>query len=93
MELSKQHVVVTGAGGFIGSHLVQALIPQCAKVTALVHYNALGSKGWLDSLSSQELSGCQIVFGDIRDPWLVRSVTSGANTVFHLAAVIGIPYS
>lgn len=84
-------VLVTGAGGFIGSHLAERLVKEGAEVTALVHYNALGSLGWLkDSEYREQMS---IVAGDICDPGFMQGLIEGQNIVFHLAALIAIPYS
>lgn len=84
-------VLITGAGGFIGSHLAERLVREGAKVTAMVHYNALGSNGWLDS--SPLKAEMEIVAGDICDPGYMQSVIEGKHVVFHLAALIAIPYS
>ena len=84
-------VLVTGAGGFIGSHLAERLVREGAEVTAMVHYNALGSNGWLDS--SPLKSGMEIVAGDICDPGFMQTIIEGKQVVFHLAALIAIPYS
>lgn len=84
-------VLVTGAGGFIGSHLAERLVREGAKVTALVHYNALGSEGWL--ATSELRDQMEIVAGDICDPGFMQTVIEGKNIVFHLAALIAIPYS
>jgi NAD dependent epimerase/dehydratase len=86
-------VVVTGAGGFIGSHLVEALVAEGARVRALVHYNAQGSIGSLVHVDRRVLDVVEIVAGDVRDPYAMGSLVRGAHTVFHLAALIGIPYS
>lgn len=86
-------VVVTGAGGFIGSHLTEALVGVGARVRALVHYNAQGSVGALAHASPAVLDDVEIVAGDVRDPFAVRGLLRGADAVFHLAALIGIPYS
>ena len=86
-------VVVTGAGGFIGSHLVEALVADGARVRALVHYNAEGSIGSLRYIDRRVLDAIEIVAADVRDPYAMRSLVRGAQTVFHLAALIGIPYS
>lgn len=86
-------VLVTGAGGFIGSHLVENLVQAGAKVTALVKYNGRGSTGMLTALKPELLGDVEIVSGDIRDAWQMLRVVDGKDTVFHLAALIGIPYS
>ncbi len=91
--LVKGKVLVTGAGGFIGSHLVEALVRGGAEVRALVHYNALGSRGWLDRAAADVQGRFEVVAGDVRDPYGVRRAMEGRGTVFHLAALIGIPYS
>lgn len=88
---NNKSVLVTGAGGFIGSHLAERLVKEGAKVTAMVHYNALGSNGWLDSSSLKH--EMEIVAGDICDPGFVQTVIEGKVIVFHLAALIAIPYS
>ena len=93
MSSTDRIVVVTGAGGFIGSHLVEALVVQGSRVRALVHYNAAGSIGSLRHLDRRTLDGIEIVAADVRDPYAMRSLVRGAQTVFHLAALIGIPYS
>ncbi|WP_180540124.1 GDP-mannose 4,6-dehydratase, partial [Nevskia soli] len=84
-------VLVTGAGGFIGSHLSEALVDAGAKVRALVHYNALGSRGWLDQ--SPKADEMQVIAGDVCDRESVRPAVKDCSVVFHLAALIGIPYS
>jgi len=86
-------VLVTGAGGFIGSHLAEQLVLAGHDVRALVRYNAAGMAGWLDSLTPDIRSAIDIVFGDIRDPHQMHAVVSGCRTVYHLAALIAIPYS
>jgi len=86
-------VAVTGAGGFIGSHLVEALLRDKYRVRALVHYNGRGSWGHLESLGRELREGCEVVLGDVRDPYLIRDFFAGCEAVFHLAALIGIPYS
>ncbi|MDD5249242.1 MAG: NAD-dependent 4,6-dehydratase LegB [Rhodocyclaceae bacterium] len=84
---------MTGADGFIGSHLVEALIANGYEVRAFVLYNSFGSWGWLDSCS-KEVMGCFEVFaGDIRDPYGVKKAMEGCDIVMHLAALIAIPYS
>lgn len=84
-------VLLTGAGGFIGSHLAERLVAEGARLTAFVHYNALGTWGWLDDCTSRD--DMRVVAGDICDRECVRSAMDGAEVVFHLAALIGIPYS
>jgi NAD dependent epimerase/dehydratase len=84
---------VTGAAGFIGSHLVEELVSAGAQVTALVHYNARSDFGHLRLLDPRVLGQVQVVSGDVRDPFLVRTVVRGKSVIFHLAALIGIPYS
>lgn len=91
MSFAGKTVFVTGAGGFIGSHLSERLVREGASVKALVHYNALGSRGWLDE--SPLARDMEIIAGDITDAWSVREAMRGASHVFHLAALIAIPYS
>ncbi len=88
---TKKRVLVTGAGGFIGSHLTERLVELGADVRALVHYNALGRWGWLDQ--SPVCDQIQVIAGDISDRDSVRQAMQGVEVVFHLAALIGIPYS
>ncbi len=84
-------VFVDGAGGFIGSHLCERLVELGANVTAFCHYNALGRAGWLDySPLRKEMN---VIFGDITDPSTIRPANGVGDIVFHLAALIGIPYS
>lgn len=83
-----RRVLVTGAEGFIGSHLVEALLREGADVRALIRYDPRGSRGWLE-----ESQGAEIVAGDVRDPGRVAQAVGGREVVFHLAALIGIPYS
>lgn len=84
-------VLVTGADGFIGSHLVELLVGLGAEVTALCVYNSRGSFGWLDSLRGSE--NVNFVLGDVRDPSQMNHIVKGHSTVFHLASLIAIPYS
>lgn len=93
MKLSKKTVLVTGADGFIGSHLVEALLEEGCKVRAFVYYNAFNSWGWLDTLEQEKLKKIDIFAGDVRDPNGVRKAVKGTDFVFHLAALIGIPFS
>jgi len=84
-------VLVTGAGGFIGSNLVEKLVQKGCKVKAFVHYNSRNSWGWLEN--SEHKNGFEVISGDIRDADIVRHAMLEVDTVFHLAALIGIPYS
>jgi len=86
-------VLVTGADGFIGSHLVEYLLEEGHELRAFVFYNSFNSNGWLDSLSQDKLSKIEIFAGDIRDPNGVRTAMEGIDLVYHLAALIAIPYS
>ncbi len=91
MNWSGRRVMVTGAGGFIGSHLVERLVTISANVRAFVHYNALGSRGWLEQSAVGD--AVEIVLGDVTDGDSVDAAVRGCEVVFHLAALIGIPYS
>jgi dTDP-glucose 4,6-dehydratase len=86
-------VLVTGADGFIGSHLTEELVKQGYDVRAFVYYNSFNRWGWLDSLETEILEKIEIFSGDIRDPNGVRIAMEGVDTVFHLAALIAIPFS
>jgi nucleoside-diphosphate-sugar epimerase len=92
MELNSK-VLVTGADGFIGSHLVELLIDKGYNVKAFVYYNSFNSWGWLDSLPSDKLNKIEIFAGDIRDPNGVKTAMRDCDIVFHLAALISIPFS
>lgn len=87
------NVLVTGADGFIGSHLVEALVALGARVRAFCLYNSIGSLGWLDSIGSEVRASLDVRLGDIRDARFVEDACRGIDTVFHLAALIAIPYS
>ena len=86
-------IIVTGAGGFIGSHLVEKLVREGYTVRAFVHYNSGNSWGWLDTLSKEVMDNVEVFSGDIRDPNGVREAMKGTDAVFHLAALIAIPFS
>ncbi|MGW5350705.1 SDR family NAD(P)-dependent oxidoreductase [Streptomyces sp. NPDC004031] len=86
-------VAVTGAEGFIGSHLVEALVAAGRPVRAMVQYNSFSSHGWLDELPADVRACVEVVMGDVRDPGSVRELVAGCDTVYHLAALIAIPYS
>jgi len=90
---SMTRTLVTGADGFIGSHLVEALLENGHDVRAFCYYNSAGSWGWLDSLPASIKDNLDVVLGDIRDPLCVREAMRGCYQVFHLAALIAIPYS
>ncbi|HLQ78042.1 MAG TPA: SDR family NAD(P)-dependent oxidoreductase [Terriglobia bacterium] len=89
--MGKKRVLVTGAGGFIGSHLVETLVKSGAEVRAFVHYRGNGSWGWLDH--SDRKNDIDVVAGDITDRDNVSAAVKGVDVVFHLAALIGIPFS
>ena len=93
MLLDNKKVLVTGSDVFIGSHLVERLIEEHCQVKAFVYYNSFNSWGWLDSLSRKTLDRIEIFAGDIRDPNGVETAMKGCEVVFHLAALIGIPFS
>lgn len=86
-------VAVTGAEGFIGSHLVEALVATGHRVRAMVQYNSFSDFGWLETLPQDVLSEVEVVLGDVRDPGSVTGLVKGAEAVYHLAALIAIPYS
>ena len=86
-------IFVTGADGFIGSHLVEKLVSKGYNVKALSIYNSFNSWGWLESLPNKILKEVEIVSGDIRDEDLINKLTKDVEKIFHLAALIGIPYS
>lgn len=92
-KLKGKTVLVTGAAGFIGSHLAEKLVLTEAKVRALIHYNSRNDCGNLKWIKKNILEKIDIIWGDIRDPFLVREAVRGCNIVFHLAALIAIPYS
>lgn len=86
-------ILVTGADGFIGSHLVEQLVKEGKQVRAFCFYNSFGNIGWIKSLPLEIKSEIEIILGDIRDPLCVREAMRGCDQVFHLAALIAIPYS
>jgi dTDP-glucose 4,6-dehydratase len=88
-----KNVLLTGAGGFIGSHLAETLVSQGARLRAFIHYNARGDAALLRQLPPQVLREIEIVAGDLTDADAVRKAAAGCDTVFHLGALISIPYS
>jgi dTDP-glucose 4,6-dehydratase len=93
MNWKGKKVLVTGADGFLGSHLTEALVRAGAQVRAFVFYNSLGSWGWLDEAAPDVAGRFEVFPGDIRDASLVRAAVTGCDYVFHLAALIAIPFS
>lgn len=91
--MSAKTILVTGADGFIGSHLVEALVRRGHAVRAMVAYNSFNSWGWLDASPAEIRRDLDIVAGDVRDPHGVRTAVAGCSAVLHLAALIAIPYS
>lgn len=88
--MESKKVLVTGADGFIGSHLTERLLSEGYEVRALCQYNSFNDWGWLNSVRHPNL---EIVTGDVRDPDFCRYISRGCKTVYHLAALIAIPYS
>mgnify|MGYP002773364250 CR=1 FL=1 len=86
-------VLVTGADGFIGSHLTEELVKKGEKVKAFCYYNSFGTLGWIDTLPKEIRSEIEVFMGDIRDPNGVRCAMEGQDVVYHLAALIAIPFS
>ncbi len=85
--------LVTGADGFIGSHLVEKLVKSGKDVRAMVHYNSFGSNGWLDNIDKKIFDSIEIISGDIRDAELMKDIASDCTNIIHLAAMMSIPYS
>ena len=93
MNLKNKKILVTGADGFIGSHLTEWLVRKGCNVKAFVMYNSFNSWGWLDQVPKEISNNLEIFSGDIRDPHGVKSAMTGCDVVMHLAALIAIPYS
>ena len=93
VNLKKKRILVTGSDGFIGSHIVEALLKEDCEIKAFVYYNSFNHWGWLDTFPKEDLNKIDVFLGDIRDPSCVREAMKGIDVVFHLAALISIPYS
>jgi len=93
MDLAKEKILVTGADGFIGSHLVEGLLNKGCQVRAFVFYNSFNSWGWLDTFSKEKLNKIDVFAGYIRDSHVVKAAMKGCDVVFHLAALNAIPYA
>jgi len=91
MNFSDKKILVTGADGFIGSHLTEMLVKQGAKVKALSYYNSFNYWGWMEEIPQND--HLEVVCGDVRDPHYCKHITKGMDVIFHLAALIAIPYS
>lgn len=93
MKLQDKKVLVTGADGFIGSHLTERLLREGIQTRAFVYYNSFNSWGWLDDLPAELKKELNVFAGDIRDPHAVKDAVRGCDIVFHLAALVSIPFS
>lgn len=93
VQPKSRKIIVTGADGFIGSHLTEELVRQGHSVRAFVYYNSYNSWGWLDDIPTEIMTHVEVVSGDIRDPYGIKHAMKGCDTVLHLAALIAIPYS
>lgn len=93
MDLKNKKILITGADGFIGSHLTEVLLKAGLNIRPFVLYNSLNSWGWLDHLPEMIKKELDVVAGDIRDPYGVKQAMKGCDVVFHLAALVAIPYS
>ena len=93
MTYKVKKILVTGADGFIGSHLTEELVKKGYKVKAFVYYNSFNTWGWLDTLPASIMEKIEVFQGDIRDPHGVKEAMKGCDAVFHLAALIAIPFS
>lgn len=91
MGLKNKKILVTGADGFIGSHLTEMLVKHGGKVTALAQYNSFNNWGWLEDVGC--LDKIEVLTGDVRDPHYCKEITKDVDVIFHLAALIAIPYS
>ena len=91
MNLNKKKVLITGADGFIGSHLTEMLVKEGCDVKALSQYNSFNNWGWLEDIDCKK--DIEVFCGDIRDPHYIKKITKGIDVIFHLASLIAIPYS
>ena len=91
MDLKDKTVLITGADGFIGSHLTEMLVQKGAKIRALSQYNSFNNWGWLEEVNC--LKEIEVITGDVRDPHFCKNITKNVDVIFHLAALIAIPYS
>jgi len=93
MNWTGKQILITGASGFIGSHLTEKLVNLGAKIRSLVHYNSRNDWGHIDRLPQMIQQELEIIWGDIQDPYTIQKAVPGCEIVFHLAALIAIPYS
>ena len=93
MKIKNNSILVTGAEGFIGSHLCEKLSKKGANVKALVLYNSFNQEGWLEDIPSNIKNSIEVIPGDVRDQELIKKITKNVELIFHLAALISIPYS
>jgi nucleoside-diphosphate-sugar epimerase len=91
MKLTDKRILVTGADGFIGSHLTEMLLSNGGRVRALSQYNSFNDWGWLEQIPPCD--NLEVVCGDVRDPHFCKEITKEIDVIFHLAALIAIPYS
>lgn len=93
MDIKSKKILVTGADGFIGSHLTEELVKMGCQVRAMVFYNSFNSRGWLDSIPASIQNSIEFFPADIRDPYLAKQAAARCDVIFHLAALVAIPYS